>query len=431
MGTSRFLNTFVSPKPVPWLIQALTPFNRLVNLKGIPLLRDVPILNRLPLVRGLCDIRDIDIDEASKARLAFAMNGSHASFITPNHPEFFTDWMLDKELASRYAPLTANWATHTIVNGMGPWGQKFWLANHLIAQVPGDTESALAYSKQAAASGTPVLLHPEGQVLWQSDYINPLFNGAAQMALALVNERPELPVLIQPVVWKLRFQRNVTQELQQELAYVEQCLKLPSQAHLALPLRLAKAHRDVLKQTFTYLGYVAPKGLNYFDLRDALLKRINQDLNFRFGAFAGDSEEQSRELLRAIRKHEKAEQTLDAMTLRKRKELQRLLRTPKAAYSAERWSQENIAECIKRLRNDYLHQGWRNQLHHLVPHPVAGRIAHIHACEAIDVRRMLAQHPDTNADSVMLEVRSRMQNALNELNLKYPAKQTYANPFLL
>ena len=198
MGSSR-LNTFVTPQPHAGLIRALIPFNRLVNLKGIPLLRDIPYLNRLPVVRGLCDIREIDLDDASKALLAFAMNGDNASFITPNHPEFFTDWMLDKEIASRFYPLTANWATHSIVNGMGKWGQKFWLANHLIAQVPGDTESALADSKQAAANGTPVLLHPEGQVLWQSDYINPLFHGAAQMALALAQERPEKTVLIQPM----------------------------------------------------------------------------------------------------------------------------------------------------------------------------------------------------------------------------------------
>ena len=121
MGTSR-LNTFVTPKPHVGLIRALIPFNRLVNLKGIPLLRDIPYLNRLPIIRGLCDIREIDLDDASKALLAYAMNGKTASFITPNHPEFFTDWMLDKEIASRFYPLTANWATHRIVNGMGEQG---------------------------------------------------------------------------------------------------------------------------------------------------------------------------------------------------------------------------------------------------------------------------------------------------------------------
>ena len=251
------------------------------------------------------------------------------------------------------------------------------------------------------------------------------------MALELARERPEKTVLIQPVVWKLRFTRNVSRELMQELAYVEQQLGLPQQPHLALPLRLAKTHRDVLKQTFTYLGYIAPKGLNYFDLRDALLNRINQDLQHRFGMFTGDTEEQSRQLLRAIRQDEKQGKPLDAMTVRKRRELQRLLRTPKAAYSAERWSQENIAECIKRLRNDYLKKGWRNALHHFVPRPVAGRIAHIRACEPIDVQAWLQQHPDASADSIMQEVRQRMQNALDELKTQFPATQTYANPFWL
>lgn len=428
---SRSRNGFVSPKPAPWLIHALIPINRWVNLKGIPGLRDIPYLNRLPLIRGLCDIRQIDLDDESKARLAFSMNGKNASFITPNHPEFFTDWMLDKELASRFAPLTANWATHKIVNGMGKPIQRFWLANHLIAQVPGDTEAALAYSKQAAAHGTPVLLHPEGQVLWQGDYINPLFHGAAQMALELVQEQTDKPVLIQPVVWKLQFLRNASDLLQQELAYVEQQLSLPSQQHLALPLRLAKVHREVLKQTFTYLGYIAPKGLNYFDLRDALLTRINQDLAYRFGSHAGDSEEQSQALLRAIRTEEKAGTKLDSMTLRKRKELQRLLRTPKAAYLPERWSQENIAECIKRLRSDYLHKGWRNVLHQFVPRPVAGRIAHVRACEPIDVKAWRAQNPEGTADGLMTLVRSSMQQALDEVNQQHPPKHTYANPFLL
>ena len=200
---------------------------------------------------------------------------------------------------------------------------------------------------------------------------------------------------------------------------------------IALPLRLAKVHRDALTQTFTYLGYVAPKGLNYFDLRDALLGRINQDLQHRFGVFTGNTEEQSRLLLRSIRQDEKQGKPLDTMTVRKRRELQRLLRTPKAAYSAERWSQENIAECIKRLRNDYLKKGWRNALHHFVPRPVAGRKAHIRACEAVDIQALLKQQPDISADAVMDMVRQRTQAALNELKQQFPATQTYANPFLL
>ena len=150
----RFLTTFVAPKPNKTLIQAMTWANRWLNLYGTPGLRDVPYLNRLPLVRGLCDIRHLDLPAADDVRLKATLAADGMVFITPNHPEFFTDWMLDKEIAARYAPMMANWATHDIVNGMGRWGQKFWLANNLVAQVPGDTEQALAYSIDTAAAGT-------------------------------------------------------------------------------------------------------------------------------------------------------------------------------------------------------------------------------------------------------------------------------------
>ena len=426
-------NTFVAPKPKAWLIKALIPINRLVNLKGIPLLRDIPYLNQLPIVRGLCDIRRIDLDDQSQLLLQNSMAQGQACFVTPNHPEFFTDWMLDKELASRFAPMTANWATSKIVNGMGKRWQSFWLANHLIAQVQGDTEAALQYSKQTAAKGTPVLLHPEGTVWWQSDYINPLFHGAAQMALELAQERPELKVVIQPVVWKLRFNDNASDALQKELDYVAKELGVDNTYHLALPLRVAKLHREALKQTFTYLGYIAPKGLNYFDLRDALLMRINQDLQTRYptDASALSSEQFSEALLKNIRQHEKSGQMLESMTLRKRKILQRLLRTPKTAYMQERWSQENLAECVKRLRNDYLHHGWRNQIHQFVPRPVAGRTAYIRACDTIDVRQWQMQNPSGSADDLMAEIRKIMQNKLNKLVENHPSCHTYSNAFLL
>ena len=65
----RFLTTFVAPKPNKTLIQAMTRINRWLNLYGTPGLRDVPYLNRLPLVRGLCDIRHIDLPAADDARL--------------------------------------------------------------------------------------------------------------------------------------------------------------------------------------------------------------------------------------------------------------------------------------------------------------------------------------------------------------------------
>ena len=124
------LDVFVPPAPSQWLIRAMTPVNRVVMLKGFPGLR------------GVCDIRTIDFPADEQARLAAVCGEGKATFITPNHPEFFTDWMIDKEISSRVCPRAAFWATNGVVNGLGRLAQKFWLANNLIAQIPGNSEAA-------------------------------------------------------------------------------------------------------------------------------------------------------------------------------------------------------------------------------------------------------------------------------------------------
>ena len=66
-----------------------------------------------------------------------------------------------------------------------------------------------------------------------------------------------------------------------------------------------------------------------------------------------------------------------------------------------------------------------------MPRPVAGRIAHIRACEAIDIQALFKRQPNITADAVMNEVRLSMQSTLDGLKQQFPATQTYANPFLL
>ncbi|TIR44243.1 MAG: hypothetical protein E5X26_13090, partial [Mesorhizobium sp.] len=95
-------------------------------------------------LRGVANIRHIDFPVADQQKLHACCGEGQATFITPNHPEFFTDWMIDKEIVSRVSPLAASWATHGVVNGLGRLMQKFWLANNLIAQIPGNSEAAKA-----------------------------------------------------------------------------------------------------------------------------------------------------------------------------------------------------------------------------------------------------------------------------------------------
>ena len=429
----RFLTTFVAPKPNKTLIQAMTWANRWLNLYGTPGLRDVPYLNRLPLVRGLCDIRHLDLPAADDVRLKATLAADGMVFITPNHPEFFTDWMLDKEIAARYAPMMANWATHDIVNGMGRWGQKFWLANNLVAQVPGDTEQALAYSIDTAAAGTPVLLHPEGSVHWQGDHINTLFQGAAKMALQAAAQSSK-PVFIQPLIWKLKFIRNEESALHAEMAQVERQLQIEAKPFLNLPLRLARLYRHVLWLRFQNMGFAPPRHLSFFAAQDVLLEKLLLSLN-EFGTFSGSLNEQAKQMLGAIRQAEKSGQSIDRMTRRRRSELAFILRNPQEVYPQPRWQQEHIAECLKRLRCDHLAWGGLgNKIHRFVPRPVGGRNAHIRVAEPLNIRALLAEQPDLDAAALTALLQQQMQQTLDQLNVELNtarSPQEYANPFVL
>ncbi len=135
----------------------MTVVNRVVMLKGFAGLR------------GVSDVPTIDFPQAEQSRLAAVCGPSMATFVTPNHPEFFTDWMLDKEISARVCPRAAFWATNGVVNGLGLAAQKFWLANNLIAQIPGNSEPAREHSVAWALKGHVVLLHPEGAVGWHAD----------------------------------------------------------------------------------------------------------------------------------------------------------------------------------------------------------------------------------------------------------------------
>lgn len=251
------LDTFVAPAPSPLLIAALAPVNRWLCLGGISGLRNLPVIGRVPGVRGLSDIREIDLPREDEWRLRSAVNRETVAFLGPNHPEFFTDWMLDKEVLARVSPLAACWATNTIVNGMGRWGQAFWLANNLIAQIPGAGEAAREHSIAWALAGRGVLLHPEGNVGWHGDTVAPLFPGIVDMAFEAARRLKaagvERAVRIVPLVWRLQLTRSVEPELEAEMGYVERRLGLASGAG-SLPLRLAGAYGQLLARDATRWG---------------------------------------------------------------------------------------------------------------------------------------------------------------------------------
>ncbi len=248
------LDVFVAPKPKPGLIKALNFVNRWLMLGGVPVLRSIP----LPGLRGFADIREWDYPADDQARLKALCGQGRATFIVPNHPEFFTDWMIDKEVLSRAAPLAACWATHGVVNGLGNLAQKFWLANNLIAQIPGDGGGARAHSVAWASKGHGVLLHPEGSVGWHANHVAPLFAGAAEMALeAMAAGRAEDAAFqshIAPIVWKLAFLGDVSAGLARECAYVEKRLNIATPAGSGPAQRIYLIYSALLTRDEMALG---------------------------------------------------------------------------------------------------------------------------------------------------------------------------------
>lgn len=427
------LDTFVAPQPNLPLIKAMTVVNRVLMLKGVLGFRDIPPFNRIAGLRGIANVRHINFPETDRARLAALCGQGKVTFITPNHPEFFTDWMIDKEIASHVCPLAAFWATNGVVNGLGRAAQKFWLANNLIAQIPGNSQAAREHSVDWALKGHGVLLHPEGSVGWHGDYVAPLMPGAAEMALEALKRSREtghdLEVWIAPVVWKLVFTRDVEADLMKECAYVERSLKIgPADCGVALPDRVYRIYETLLSRDEEKHGVEADRAAPFRErqkrLVDALCGRLCK-LFPESAALAGGDE-----TLRAARRFLR-ENPADPELRKEVKSLSeavgRVQRLGDFAFSSEIVTQEGLAEHIKRIRNDYCKGTIRDTLNRFLPQPAGPRTAIIRVPEPIAMQ----DFQGTPAEA-MAEIRGRMQTALDQINggLRQNGRlKSYRNPF--
>lgn len=430
----RTIDIFVPPEPSPLLIKALGPVNRVLCLGGVPGLRSLPLIGRLPGIRGLADIRAIDFPDEDEARLRASLSPANATFVTPNHPEFFTDWMLDKEILSRTSPLAACWATNSIVNGMGSLAQKFWLKNNLIAQIPGAGGGpAKAHSIAWAAEGHGVLLHPEGTVGWHGDRVGRLYPGAIEMAAAAWVAKRETAApgraLVQPVVWKLVFTEDSMDGLQREMGHVERQLDM-APTNAPLPKRILGAYRALLFRDAARWQVPKPADAGFDAQQCQVLGLLGDRLQTALGADvatdlsgATDPEPRMRPLVRAA---ERALRTPDAVAERHRDEvkgltetIKKILRFRPSLYPGEQLTQEHLAENIKRLRGDYCHKTFADRFDKLVPRPAAPRTAYIRVPEPIDVSAALgtgAELSETRADELVDQLKARMQAALDQIN---------------
>lgn len=432
-GCVSRLDEFVAPRPNFALIGVMTAVNRIFMLKGIVGLRDLPPLNRIAGLRGIANIRNIDFPEADQQRLAASCSPDNVTFLAPNHPEFFTDWMIDKEVSARLCPKAAFWATNSVVNGLGKLAQKFWLANNLIAQIPGNSEPAREHSIKWALQGNCVLLHPEGGVGWHGDHVAPLMSGAAEMAVEALDRVRQTglkrQVLIAPVVWKLAFQRDVEKELLGECAYIEKRLRIAAVDRATLPQRVYHIYDTLLARDEAAIGLAVQPAMP-FRMRHAALVLALQTALIEIAAIDGLPNAPA-DVVRRARKRMRQLAGTDPDVSKRIKILSDILalnlRLGDFAFEGKTITQEGLAEHIKRIRNDYCKGTLRDTLNRFVPQPAGPRTAYIRVPEALDVATF-----DGTADEMMAEVRTRMQAALDAINRGLRAEgrfREYPNPF--
>jgi hypothetical protein len=416
------LDVFVAPKPRPGLITALKHVNRWLMLGGIPLLRAIPI----PGLRGFADIREWDYPAEDQARLKALCGPGRAAFIVPNHPEFFTDWMIDKEVLSRAAPLAACWATHGVVNGLGDLAQKFWLANNLIAQIPGDGGGARAHSVDWAVKGHGVLLHPEGSVGWHSNYVAQLFPGAAEMALeALATGRAgnnSFQSFVAPIVWKLVFLGDVSAGLSRECAYVEQRLKIATPPGAGPAQRVFLIYSSLLTRDELALGLTGGESAPYRERQKLVAAAVTSKLAALLGVEAKAGADWQRLARRRLRELDR--KSAEAGEIKLLSEM--LFRTGRVgefAFKSPEISQEEVAEHLKRIRNDYCSGTFRDSFNKFVPQPAGPRRAILRAPEPVALHEWRG-----TAEEAMTEIRQRMQAALDGINAGL-SPRTEKNPF--
>ena len=399
-AAARFdARTYREPRPQPWLIHALGPVAR----HGI--------------LAGVMRLRRIDLPAAHLARLRAVVRRDTTAFLAPNHPEFTTDWALDKELATRVSPLMAHWASYEIVNA-SPLVQRFWLANNLIANAPGG--DGRAYSVRWACKGHGVLLHPEGTATWQAERIGALLPGLIEMALETARAEPSRPAFAVPVIWKLRFTGDAGPALVREIAYIERELTLPA-SRGSLEQRFAALHGTLLARQCERFALPAPAcdplapGRAYLPAQAATIAAIRARLAARYGALEPELMRAQHQLRRAFRERLAARPDAAEDVKQDRRllaELQRLTAFDARLYARPTLTQEQIAERLKHIRSAVVTRGTRNALHNLMPVAVAPRDVAIRVPEPIPIR---AGAKDGTAPALMAELHARMQGTLDSL----------------
>jgi hypothetical protein len=379
----------------------------------------------LPYVARVRQIH-LPTDDAARLREAVA-----APFVLcPNHPEYFTDWMVDKWLTARFAPLAACWADPGVVNGMGRAMTWLWLSNGLVAAARGrELDKALGYSAECLARGHGALIHPEGEVNWDNESLGTMRAGAVRIAergAALVGR----PAHVAPLTWFLRFRRDATAGLHRELDYVESRLGARDTPDANPAERVGALYHTLIEREAHAFGIeLGPREDGFtrrFELGLTHAVQRMPDLwpDYRPPELPAPPDAAVRAWRSAARRiadpPSEFRRQIDA--------LDKMLHLLPSAAGEPTITQEQVAERIKRLRMDWLRGTRRDTVTRFVPRAVAPRDLFVRVCEPLVVE------PGADHGPLLATLRERMAASL--LLARRDGIDTlgppvwYANPFL-
>jgi Acyltransferase len=391
-------------------------------MRALGVVTDRLVLPRVARVQGI----HLPGDDAARLREAL-----EAPFVLcPNHPEYFTDWMLDKWLTTRFAPHAACWADPQVVNGMGRFMSWLWLSNGLVAAVRGDElDRALDYSGRCLSAGQGALIHPEGEVNWDNEALGVMRAGALRIAERGA-ELAGRAAHVVPLTWFIRFREDATPGLQRELDYVESRLDVHAPRLAGPAQRLGLLYDTLLERQAGAFGIeVGPRDEGFarrFDrgLAHALRRLSEAWPQYRPAALPPAAEAAARAWRSASRKLA----TPDREFRRQIGVLDKMLRLVPAAVNEPTVTQEQVGERIKRLRLDWLRGPLRDNVTRFVPRAAARRDVFVRVCKP------LAVQPAADHEPLLVTLRERMAAALlaarrDGLDAFGPPVR-YANPFL-
>jgi len=375
------------PRPSPVLIHALGAVNRVLVL---------PWIVRIAAV-------DFPREDAERVRSCVRRR---PTFLAPHHPEFMTDWLLDKEISRRVSPLMAHWASYEVVN-IDPIAQWVWLRNNLIANAPGG--SGKEYSVRWARAGHGVLLHPEGEPSWHGNQVGPLVPGVIDMAWEAARASGT-EAIVQPLVWKLHFRGDVSQPLHRAITHVERMLALPSREDLPLEQRFASLQRAVLERSLARHGAGRTvSNEEFFSVQENHAERLVGELESRYGTTEGERPKRIHALRRAIlASADKERARADRRILA---EIERLGHFTREHYGGSTLTQEQIAESVSQIRLALAGKGVREALFGVLPVAAAPRVARIRAPEPLEVHAEDA----SPRPELLHRLRTRLQEGLDQL----------------